>query len=74
MIDSGWRGVVALAGQFCWYERAGLFAMWSDRIAAKCLAAVDADQVAVDVAGLVAGEVQREVGDVVHLAPTLQWH
>ncbi|MDT7646231.1 MAG: hypothetical protein QOC75_3231 [Pseudonocardiales bacterium] len=44
----------------------------SDGVSAEGLAAVDLDQVAVDVAGLVRGEEDREVGDVVDLTPPLE--
>lgn len=46
--------------------------MWSDGVAAEGLAAVDADEVAVDVAGLVGGQEHGETGDVVDLAPALE--
>ncbi len=46
----------------------------SDRVAAERLAHVDPDQAAVDVAELVAGEVQRKPGDIVSLNPSPQWH
>jgi hypothetical protein len=44
----------------------------SDRVAAEGFPAVDLDQVAVDVAGLVGGQEHREVGDVLDLAPPLE--
>jgi hypothetical protein len=44
----------------------------SNRVAAEGLAAVDLDEVAVDVAGLVGGEEDGQVGDVVDLASPLE--
>ena len=44
----------------------------SDRVARQRLAAVDADEVAVDVARVVRGEEDRELCDVLDLAPALE--
>ena len=45
----------------------------SDRVAAERLASVDLDQVAVDVGRLIRGEEDSQVGDIVDLAPPLEW-
>jgi hypothetical protein len=44
-----------------------------DRVAAERLAAINSDKVAVNIAGSIRYEENREIGDVLDLAPPLEW-